>query len=172
MHCSRWRLLRSGLEFHVCTINKSTHTKKSLETYLMILVHYSIYNHIIHRYIIPGILDDLPLMFFWFWLLYSLSFVQIILQRLDDIQIWTLRGPFHNLNIPQIVPSSLNNFLTFSAVCLGLWSGWKMKPLPIRCLPEGIAWWIRICLYISHHSLFHQFWQNQPHHLKWNIPKP
>ena len=27
-----------GLEFHVCTINKSTHTKKSLETYLMIIV--------------------------------------------------------------------------------------------------------------------------------------
>ena len=26
-----------GLEFHVCTINKSTHTK-SLETYLMIIV--------------------------------------------------------------------------------------------------------------------------------------
>ena len=27
-HCSRRRLLRSGLEFHVCTINKSAHTKK------------------------------------------------------------------------------------------------------------------------------------------------
>ena len=26
-------------EFHVCTINKSAHTKKSLETYLMILVY-------------------------------------------------------------------------------------------------------------------------------------
>ena len=37
VHCSRRRLLRSGLEFHVCTINKSGHTK-SLETYLMILV--------------------------------------------------------------------------------------------------------------------------------------
>ena len=30
--------LRRGLEFHVCTINKSAHTKKNLETYLMILV--------------------------------------------------------------------------------------------------------------------------------------
>ena len=39
MHCSRRRLLRRGLEFHVCTINKSDHTKKGLETYLMILVH-------------------------------------------------------------------------------------------------------------------------------------
>ena len=29
-----WR----GQEFHVCTINKSAHTKKSLETYLMIFV--------------------------------------------------------------------------------------------------------------------------------------
>ena len=28
MHCSRRRLLRRGLEFHVCTINKSAHTKK------------------------------------------------------------------------------------------------------------------------------------------------
>ena len=28
VHCSRRRLLRSGLEFHVCTINKSAHTKK------------------------------------------------------------------------------------------------------------------------------------------------
>ena len=44
MHCSRGRLLRRGLEFHVCTINKSAHTKKSLETYLMILVY--IYNYI------------------------------------------------------------------------------------------------------------------------------
>ena len=33
----------SGLEFHVCTINKSAHTKKSLETYWMILVlHYEL----------------------------------------------------------------------------------------------------------------------------------
>ena len=28
-----------GIEFHVCTINKSAHTKKRLETYLMILVY-------------------------------------------------------------------------------------------------------------------------------------
>ena len=28
MQCSRRRLLRRGLEFHVCTINKSAHTKK------------------------------------------------------------------------------------------------------------------------------------------------
>ena len=27
-HCSQRRLLRRGLEFHVCTINKSAHTKK------------------------------------------------------------------------------------------------------------------------------------------------
>ena len=36
VHWYRRRLLRRGLEFHVCTINKSAHTKKSLETYLMI----------------------------------------------------------------------------------------------------------------------------------------
>ena len=29
MHCSWKRLLRRGLEFNVCTINKSAHTKKS-----------------------------------------------------------------------------------------------------------------------------------------------
>ena len=29
VHCSRRRLLRRGLEFHVCTINKSAHTKKA-----------------------------------------------------------------------------------------------------------------------------------------------
>ena len=38
VHCSLRKLLRGGLEFHVCTINKSTHMKKNLETYLMILV--------------------------------------------------------------------------------------------------------------------------------------
>ena len=29
MHYSRRRLLRRGLEFHVCTINKSAHRKKA-----------------------------------------------------------------------------------------------------------------------------------------------
>ena len=38
VHCSRRRLLRRGLEFHMCLINKSAHTKKSLETYLIHLV--------------------------------------------------------------------------------------------------------------------------------------
>ena len=33
VHCSWRRLLRWGLEFHVCTINKSAHTKKSQESY-------------------------------------------------------------------------------------------------------------------------------------------
>ena len=43
VYCSLRRLLRRGLEFHVCTINKSAHTKKNLETYLMILVYIYIY---------------------------------------------------------------------------------------------------------------------------------
>ena len=38
VHCSRRRLLRRGQQFHVCTINKSAHTKKGLETCLMSLV--------------------------------------------------------------------------------------------------------------------------------------
>ena len=33
------RLLQRGLEFHVCTINKSAHTKKNLETYWRPLVY-------------------------------------------------------------------------------------------------------------------------------------
>ena len=36
VHFSRRRLLGRGLEFHVCTINKSAHTKKSVETYSLI----------------------------------------------------------------------------------------------------------------------------------------
>ena len=43
VYCSRRRLRQRGQEFHVCTINKSAHTKKSLETYLMILVYTYIY---------------------------------------------------------------------------------------------------------------------------------
>ena len=38
VHCSQRRLPWRELEFHVCTINKSAHTK-SLETYLMILIN-------------------------------------------------------------------------------------------------------------------------------------
>ena len=38
VHCSRRRLLRMRLEFHVCTINKSVYTYISLETYRMHLV--------------------------------------------------------------------------------------------------------------------------------------
>ena len=38
VHCGR-RLLRREQEFHVCIINKSAHIKKSLETFLMILVY-------------------------------------------------------------------------------------------------------------------------------------
>ena len=38
VHRCRRRLLRMGLEFYVCTINKSAHTKKNLETYRMPLV--------------------------------------------------------------------------------------------------------------------------------------
>ena len=38
VHYRRRRLVRRGQEFHVCTHNKSAHTKKSLETYLMILI--------------------------------------------------------------------------------------------------------------------------------------
>ena len=38
VHCSCTRLLRRWLEFHMCTINKRAHTKKSLETYRMHLV--------------------------------------------------------------------------------------------------------------------------------------
>ena len=39
VHCSRRRLFRRGLELSVFTINKSAHTKKSLETYCVLLVY-------------------------------------------------------------------------------------------------------------------------------------
>ena len=45
VHCSRGRLLRRGLGIPVCTINKSAHTKKSLGTYLMILVYWIFYKY-------------------------------------------------------------------------------------------------------------------------------
>ena len=54
VHCNRRRLLERGLEFHVCTINKSAHTKKSgnlsyaPRTYAHIHTH--TYSHI-HTYI-------------------------------------------------------------------------------------------------------------------------
>ena len=43
VHCSRRRLLRRGLEFHVCDINTSIHMKKSLETYRIHLAYIYIY---------------------------------------------------------------------------------------------------------------------------------
>ena len=48
VHCSWRRILRRGLEFHVCTINKSTHTKKvgkliSWSSYIYIYIY--IYTH-------------------------------------------------------------------------------------------------------------------------------
>ena len=42
VHCSRRRLLRRGLEFHECTINKSAHTKKVWK-----LIKWSLYIYLI-----------------------------------------------------------------------------------------------------------------------------
>ena len=39
MYCRRRWLIRRWLEFHVCTINKSAHTKNVWKLYLMILVY-------------------------------------------------------------------------------------------------------------------------------------
>ena len=39
-----------GDEFYVCTINKSAHTKKSLETYLMILVSLCLWLQNVHLF--------------------------------------------------------------------------------------------------------------------------
>ena len=46
VYCSRRRLLQRELEFHVWTINKSAHTKKSLETYLIIRVHFKVWHYL------------------------------------------------------------------------------------------------------------------------------
>ena len=40
VHCSRRRLLQRGLKFHVCTINKSAHTKKVRK--LIVCTSYSV----------------------------------------------------------------------------------------------------------------------------------
>ena len=40
VHCSQRSLLGRGLEFHVCTINKSAHMKKVWKLFLMIHVLY------------------------------------------------------------------------------------------------------------------------------------
>ena len=39
-HCSRRRILQRGLEFHVCNINKSAHTKNVWKSYRMRLVYH------------------------------------------------------------------------------------------------------------------------------------
>ena len=68
VYCSQRKLLRRGLEFHVCTINKSVHTKKSLETYLMIPVYWILLSlgfppWIIYIYIY---IDDVRCVVNWF----------------------------------------------------------------------------------------------------------
>ena len=56
VHCSGRRLLRKGLEFHVCTINKSAHTKKvrkliqwSLYMYIQVLALNNLQGLICHK---------------------------------------------------------------------------------------------------------------------------
>ena len=71
MHCSRRRLLRRGLEFHVCTINKSAHRKKvrklnQWSSYIYIYIY--IYLSLSLYFLIPPILtysrvfNSLPLL--------------------------------------------------------------------------------------------------------------
>ena len=48
VHCNRRRFLRRGLEFHVCTINKSAHTKKVwklIEGTLCVSFHFLLIYH-------------------------------------------------------------------------------------------------------------------------------
>ena len=54
VHCSRKRLLWRGLEFHVCTINKSTHKKKVWKlilwsSYIIKKTETSIFRHFRHQ---------------------------------------------------------------------------------------------------------------------------
>ena len=81
VHCSRRRLLWRGLEFHVCTINKSALTKKSLETYLMILV--SIYLFIyLSKYTCQDWWESLSL-YIYIYILYNRG-IDIILIKLPQ----------------------------------------------------------------------------------------
>ena len=54
VHCSRRRLLRRGVEFHMCTINKSAHTKKSgnLSNDLCIYIYINIYIYHHHHHVV------------------------------------------------------------------------------------------------------------------------
>ena len=45
VHCS-WRLLRRGLEFHVCTINKSSHKKKKVWKLIVYTSYVRVYIYI------------------------------------------------------------------------------------------------------------------------------
>ena len=80
VHCSRRRLLRRGLEFHVCTINKSAHTKKSLETYLMILVYLATaIPHLKHNHSIFFLFSFLPI------LCLNASFTSVIIMYFPSV---------------------------------------------------------------------------------------
>ena len=48
VHCSRRRLHRRGVEFHVCTINKRAHTKKSGNLFNDPRIYIYIYIYMIH----------------------------------------------------------------------------------------------------------------------------
>ena len=106
MHCSRRRLLRRGLEFHVCAINKSAHMKKSRETYRMHLVYIYIYIYSESKYrIFRAQLEAL--------------FSQVYWSRSNKNPLWTSHFTLilfgHNLLTRTILNCHFNS-LTFKAL--------------------------------------------------------
>ena len=76
VHCSRRRLLQRGLEFHVCTINKSAHTKKVWKTYRMHLVYMYVYIYmLVHAWVCVHLFCRMPMIPMIFHTFHSFTFI-------------------------------------------------------------------------------------------------
>lgn len=95
-------------------------------------------------YIILGFFQLFPGFYFRFRLSFLSFSVQLIPYGLCYIRVWTLGRPIHDF---QCCINSLD--LTALAVCLEYLLCWIIKLLSIRRLPEGMAWWVQICVYFS-----------------------
>ena len=74
-------------------------------------------------------------------------------------------GPWLSVFYPHFFSPKYD--FTALPVCLGSFSYWKIKPVPIRHFPEEMAWWITF-----QHSCSHQFGQFCQHHWQKFSPKP
>ena len=111
-----------------------------------------LFSEVIFWYIIPGFFQHRPELFLRFKLSFISFSVQGIPYCLYNIHVWTLRRRVHDCQCFTSCFSlrcSVKYDLTTWAVSLGSLSCWKIKPFPSRLFPEGMAWWIKTCLYFS-----------------------